>query len=278
MNSLQKKELNLLRCFIEVCEKLNLNYFLVCGSALGAMRHGGFIPWDDDMDVGMYREDYNKFMELAPALLPEGIFLQNYKTDPAFPSVFAKLRDSNTTYIEKSAKELNINHGIYIDIFPLDGCPSGSIEQKKLAFFKKYYLFLLGCSFTLPETIKGKVMFSTLRLFGVHKRRTKILTKYEALISKCSVNESDIICNHGTWYGKRDYISKHFYGKGSDAYYEGVKVRVPEKCIDYLVALYGAWQVPPPPEKQKGHHYYEICDTEKPFTYYINNGLKVENK
>ena len=79
MNDLQKVEFELLKVFIETCEKLNLNYFLVCGSALGAVRHGGFIPWDDDMDVGMYREDYNKFMELAPALLPEGLFLQNYR-------------------------------------------------------------------------------------------------------------------------------------------------------------------------------------------------------
>ena len=62
MNDLQKVEFELLKVFIDICEKLNLNYFLVCGSALGAVRHGGFIPWDDDMDVGMYREDYNKFM------------------------------------------------------------------------------------------------------------------------------------------------------------------------------------------------------------------------
>ena len=92
MNELQKVEFDLFTCFAQTCEKLNLKYFLVCGSALGAARHGGFIPWDDDMDVGMYREDYNKFMELAPAILPDGIFLQNYKTDPAYPHIFAKLR------------------------------------------------------------------------------------------------------------------------------------------------------------------------------------------
>ena len=129
MNELQKVELDILQHFIEACEKLNVQYFLVCGSALGAKRHGGFIPWDDDMDVGMYREDYNKFMEQAPAILPEGYFLQNYKTDPAYSNVFAKLRNSNTTYIEKTAAELKINHGIYIDIFPLDGYPEDTEER-----------------------------------------------------------------------------------------------------------------------------------------------------
>ncbi len=268
MNELQKIEFDLLRCFVETCEKLELNYFLVCGSALGAARHEGFIPWDDDMDVGMYREDYNKFMELAPALLPEGIFLQNYKTDPSFAQVFAKLRNSNTTYIEKSAKNLHINHGIYIDIFPLDGYPSDSAEQKKLAFFKKKYTLQLACAFELPKTIKGRAAALVLRMFGYHKRTAKTAAKYEAVISKYHVKNTKLICNHGTWYGSRDYIAAEYYGKGSDAMYEGMKVRVPEKCDEYLTALYGDWRTPPPPEKQKGHHYYEICDTEKPYTFY----------
>ena len=147
MNDLQKVEFDLFTCFAETCEKLNLPYFLVCGSALGAARHGGFIPWDDDLDVGMYRDDYNKFMELAPALLPKGIFLQNYNTDPKFPHMFANLRNSNTTYIEKRLAPLNINHGVYIDIFPLDGYPSNRFEQKKFEFMKRHYKRLLSMIF-----------------------------------------------------------------------------------------------------------------------------------
>lgn len=77
-----------------------------------------------------------------------------------------------------------------------------------------------------------------------------------------------MVCNHGTWYGDRHYISAEFYGDGSDAMYEGIKVRVPEKCDEYLTALYGDWRNPPPLEKQKGHHYYEIIDTERPYTEY----------
>ena len=272
MNELQKVELDLFRCFVETCEKLELPYFLVCGSALGAARHGGFIPWDDDMDVGMYREDYNKFMELAPAILPEGIFLQNYKTDPAFPATFAKLRNSNTTYIEKSMSKLKINHGIYLDIFPLDGYPSDRLEQKKLVFLRKLYARQLSCAFKLPSTWKGKLSVSVFRLFGYHKRTVKTAEKCEALISKYQVKESALVCNHGTWYGKRDFISAAFYGKGTEIEFEGVKARVPEKYDDYLSSLYGDWRTPPPPEKQKGHHYYEICDTERPFTYYTEQG------
>lgn len=268
MNELQKVEFDLFTCFAQTCEKLNLKYFLVCGSALGAARHGGFIPWDDDMDVGMYREDYNKFMELAPAILPEGIFLQNYKTDPCYPHVFAKLRNSNTTYVEKSAVNLNINHGVYIDIFPLDGYPEKPSEQRKLTFFKKIYVRKLNCAFTLPSTFKGKLTTLIFRLFGCHKRTSKIAAKYEAFISKYPIKESKLICNHGTWYGSRDFIPADSYGEGTYISYEGFNACVPENYDKYLTHLYGDWRTPPPPEKQQGHHYYEICDTEKPFIFY----------
>ncbi len=274
MNDLQKIELELFKVFKEICEKLNLNYFLVCGSVLGAARHGGFIPWDDDMDVGMYREDYNKFMECAPALLPEGIFLQNYKPDPKFPMVFAKLRNSNTTYTEKSMSHLDINHGIYLDIFPLDGAPEDLAERKKLSKKKSLYVRKMTCVCKLPGTLKGKLSVSMFRLLGYRKRTAKIAEKYEAFISKYPVKDSKIICNHGTWYGQRDFISAEFYGKGTDIIYEGISARVPEKYDEYLTALYGDWRTPPPQEKQKGHHYYDICDTEKPYTYYTKQEAK----
>lgn len=272
MNELQKVELDLFRCFAETCEKLNLNYFLLCGSALGAARHGGVIPWDDDFDVGMYREDYNKYMELAPALLPEGIFLQNYKTDPAFPYVFAKLRNSNTTFIQTVLSNLNINHGIYIDIFPLDGYPTNLEEQKALARMKKHYRRQLTCALHMPPDIsfKGKVSVALFRMLGCHKRTNKILAKYEALISKYPVKDSTIICNHGTWYGERDYILKEYYGEGSNAVYEGLQIRVPQNLDAYLTSLYGDWRTLPPHEKRKPSHDFDVCDTEKAYTDYIS--------
>ena len=271
MNELQKIEMDLFKCFSEICEKLNLNYFLVCGSALGAARHGGVIPWDDDFDVGMYREDYNIFMEFAPELLPKGIFLQNYKTDPAFPYVFSKLRNSNTTFIQSLLSNLNINHGIYIDIFPLDGYPKKLFEQKKLFFMKKHYLRQLNSAFNMPSTLtlREKATVSFFRILGCHKRTAKILAKYERLISKYPVKDSNVICNHGTWYGDKDYICKEYYGNGTEMKYEGIKVKVPEKCDEYLTCLYGDWRTPPPPEKQKGSHSCEICDTKKGYIEYL---------
>ena len=268
MNDLQQIELDLFRSFTDTCGKLNLKYFLVCGSVLGATRHGGFIPWDDDMDVGMFRDDYNKFMEFAPGILPEGIFLQNYKTDPEYPYIFAKLRNSNTTYIEKLLSNFNINHGIYIDIFPLDGYPEDPSEQKKLAALKRNYRRKLFCGFKMPRNFKAAVLAFVLRMFGYHKRTAHTLEKYEALISKYPVSGSNRVCSHGTWYGERDYIPREYYGNGTEGLFEDLKVRVPEKCDEYLTYLYGDWRTPPVAEKQKGTHQHEICDTEKPYTNY----------
>ena len=102
MNALQKRELELFQAFLQVCRQLKLPYFLVCGSALGAVKYQGFIPWDDDMDIAMLRPDYEVFLAQAPALLPGHIFLQNYKTDPAFPAIYSKLRLSGTLFLEAS--------------------------------------------------------------------------------------------------------------------------------------------------------------------------------
>lgn len=123
MTPIQKKVLQILQSFMQICDQLQLKYFLVCGSALGAVKYGGFVPWDDDVDVALFRNDYERFCKEAPALLPEQLFLQNFQSDPAFPAIYSKLRNSETTCIEESIAALPINHGISIDIFPLDGYP-----------------------------------------------------------------------------------------------------------------------------------------------------------
>ena len=94
MNELQKIEFDMLKEVVRVCSELKLTYYLVCGSALGSIKYRGFIPWDDDMDIALPRRDYEIFIKEAQALLPENLFLQNYHTEPSFPQIFSKLRNS----------------------------------------------------------------------------------------------------------------------------------------------------------------------------------------
>lgn len=264
MNALQEKEFELLTLFTQVCDKLELRYYLVCGSALGAVKYKGFIPWDDDVDVGLMREDYKIFLEKAPSLLPDHIFLQNYRTDPAFPAIFSKLRNSNTAYIERSASRLPINQGIGIDIFPLDGYPEDEKEQVHLERYKEIYRRLLSTAY-LPNR-KWKWLFIVpFRFLGIHKRTATIAHKYEMMVSKYPVAGSKMIANHGNWQGKLEYASAEQYGNGTWGEFEGLKVRIPEQYDTYLRQKYGDYHLDPPPEEQVGHHYYISYDCNRSY-------------
>ena len=274
MTDLQSKELELLKLFTEICDKLNLRYYLVCGSALGAVKYGGFIPWDDDIDVGLIRPDYERFLREAGEYLPDWAFLQNYKTDKAFPHIFTKLRDSRTTQIEEGLEHLPINHGMYIDILPLDGYPDSEKERKVLRYRKKFLSWKQVCALGDAKETKVKIRNKIFRLFGYHKKTDKTIAKIEKLISKYDVETSQIWCNHGNWQGEREYATREQYGEGAVMTFEGLRVIVPENYDAYLTQKYGDWRNDPPLDKQCSHHRYVVCDANKPYTDYIEKGKK----
>lgn len=270
MTELQEKELELLKAFIDICEQLKLKYYLVCGSALGAAKYNGFIPWDDDIDVALPRDDYEKFLVEAPKYLTKNLFLQNYRTDPFFPHVFSKLRDSNTTFIENNMSHINMNHGVSIDVFPIDGYPKKKSEKLILRYKKKFLSWQFYCALG-DETQPFKVRFRNkiFRIFGFHKRTFKPLARLDNLISKYNTCDSEIWCNHGNWQGELEYAPKCQYGNGVMAKFEGIDVRIPENYDAYLTQKYGDWRAELPKKDQKSHHNYFIIDLDKPYTEYI---------
>lgn len=275
MTELQKKELELLKYFIDVCEYLKVKYYLVCGSALGTVKYKGFIPWDDDIDVALPRNDYEIFVREAQKYLPQNIFVQTYKTESNFPQIYCKLRDSDTTYIENSARKLSINHGIFIDVFPLDGYPKKEIEQKKLEFKKRIYQNLLWSCYEIERKGLSNVLCKIYRVLGISKNIDKVVAKYEKLISSYSIENSTYICNHGNWQGTKEYADYRQYGEGTWGKFESLQVRIPEKYDEYLVQKYGDWKIDLPVEEQVGHHTYYILDIENPYSKYKNcEGLK----
>lgn len=268
MNDLQRTEFEILQEVIEICEKLDIRCFLLCGSALGAAKYQGFIPWDDDVDLGMYREDYVRFLREAPQYLPAHLFLQTHRTDPAYPQIFAKVRNSNTTYIEKSVSGVNMHHGIGVDIFPLDGYPAEKIQQDRLERKKKIYTRLLSCVYS-GGNWKVRALRVCLRMLGVHRRTGQILDRYEQMIASYPVEASGIVCNHGNWQGKLEYFTTKQFGDGAWSRFEGIRVRIPEDYDAYLTQKYGAWREDLPPEQQVGHHYYAVCDPTVSYRCYI---------
>lgn len=271
MTDLQKVEKEMLCAVIRICEQLNLTYYLVCGSALGAMYYQGFIPWDDDLDVALPRPDYQRFCEQAPALLPDHYFLQTYQTDPAFPAMYGKIRDSRTTFIETAAAHLPIHHGIYLDVFPLDGYPTDKRRIKKLERRKKWLKLQLASAYpsTPAQKITTRGLLWLFRRLGVPGRTDRVARRLEKLVSRWDVATSPIWCNHGNWQGRLEYAPREQYGQGREATFEGLTVRVPALAEEYLTQKYGNWQRDLPVEQQVSHHTYLVCDTEKPYIEYV---------
>ena len=131
LNRIKDVEKQILCKYIEICEKYHLRYFVAFGTLLGTVRHKGFIPWDDDIDVGMPREDYERFLQIAQKECGEEYFLQTVDTDPEYHLYFAKLRMNRTRFVENSLQKSGSITGFYIDIFPYDEISDDEAEMEK---------------------------------------------------------------------------------------------------------------------------------------------------
>ena len=271
---LKNIELEMLKKFVEICERLNLRYYLIGGSLLGAIRHRGFIPWDDDIDVGMPRKDYEKFIKEAQNYLPEYYFVQNRKTDPELLNNYTKIRDSRTTFIETRVKHRKINHGVFIDVFPIDFYPDTKIKQICFDLKKILQKYRLRGAFIIPEESKHAAhaeffarAFSLL-LRIIYPTTTSVLNAQDKLYKK--EKHSTLIANLcGSW-GKREILQASWMNETCDVEFEGMKLKAPKEYDKYLKQVYGNYMKLPPLEKRVGHHHNEIIDLDKPYTMYMN--------
>ena len=259
-------ERDMLAEFVRICDKHGIKYFVQGGTLLGTVRHGGFIPWDDDIDVSLPREDYEKFLTIAEKELPDYYFLQTKDTDPEYPNNFAKIRDSRTTFIESSAKNLKINHGAYIDIFPLDNYPSGKkakvYELKKRLLTQRIYkaFYMPHMSFIAKIiTMITVILFPSLK--GAVEKREKLFK---------SVAPTDrVVNNSGAWLDK-EIIPREWVQGTIQMEFEGIKVNVSDKYDEWLTYVYGDYMSLPPENERVGHHYVDYFDMNKSYTEYIN--------
>jgi len=265
---LKSIQLELLKILIMICNQEGIRYFAIGGTALGAVRHKGFIPWDDDIDIGMPRKDYEKFISIAQEKLPSYLFLQSFKTEKAYLNGFSKIRDSRTTFLETAAKELNINHGVYLDIFPLDGHPKSIPEKMYFYLKKKCYDARISLEYYDENervSIKSNIK-TALRLLYPDCR--KVIAKRDAMYKRFDFDKSEYVANfYGAW-GKKEVMPKLYFGEGTAVEFEGFEVVIPENYDQYLKNVYGDYMTLPPVEKRVSHHYCEIIDLETPYTEY----------
>ncbi len=276
MNKTQECELNLLKDFIRVCNEHHLTYYLVGGTALGAVRHQGFIPWDDDIDVGMPRKDFDELLKYKDEFKP-GYFLQHYSTDPHYVYNFMKLRDSNTTFIENIFVNHRINHGVWIDIFPLDGFFYEETEYKKgkkqvQHFWNQTYLMYLPA---LTRKFQKETWFKDfwLNVVGIlfkplnfHHYRNKRLDKY---LRKVDYDKAVIVGNHAGFNKKKEAMPKEVYGEGTPLQFEDITAMVPSQYDKYLTLLFNDYMTLPPESERTGHHHNKGLSLEMDYVSYM---------
>lgn len=241
----------------ELCERHGLKYFLDAGTLIGAVRHKGFIPWDDDVDIGMLRDDFNKFLEIAKKELPEHLFLQTFETDEYYDvyPVPCKIRYNNTMFLEEGAKEnYKMHNGVYIDIFPYDSLPKYNVVYKVQRALSYNILKSFKRLRDIPEKLsfKNKITFSFYKLLVKmfpNKRRLKF---FNFLIKWNSRNSKYM------GYGVDTYWSEYVYEK-SDYFqlvkleFEGQYFYAPKNYHTILTQLYGDYMIMPKEEDRAWH-------------------------
>ena len=277
MNALQEKQLNILKWFIKVCDKHNLQYFLVGGTALGAIRHKGFIPWDDDIDVGMPRKDYDKFVELQHEFEGTPYFIQTFKSDPCYIYNYGKLRDSSTTFIENTFKQHRINHGVWIDIFPIDGFSKVIKPREKFARKVNHIWWQVYMSYlpALRRKVHARTFFKDILLnivaglmyvFDIAHYRNKHVERY---VRKIPLEESVMAGNYFGFNMKREAMDSNLFKEYIKVPFEDVEAYVVKDYDTYLRNLYGDYMKLPPVDKQVGHHYNSGLSLEQGYEDYL---------
>lgn len=252
---IQRCELDMLKHFIKVCDRYHLRYYLAGGTLLGAIRHKGFIPWDDDIDVLMPRSDYDKLQKLAPEINTERFFLaSNELGNLNYP--FSKLFDKETL-IQKTYDKDEYEQHLWIDIFPLDGLPSD--KQKITKIYKKSLYYRKQLNIQRSQDGEAKSRFKKI-LKPIIKRVllscvgiTRAVEKIDCLAKEQDFEKCEKIGGIVWGYGPQECMTKAEYLPVVKVQFEDLEVNAPGCWKKYLTALYGDYMQLPPPEKRVTH-------------------------
>lgn len=265
----QQVMLRILKIVDYISKKHNIEYWLDSGTLLGAVRHGGFIPWDDDIDIGMTREDYDRFIKIANEELPEDLCFKCYETEENPKHTWGNVIDKKSKIIEKGAED-HVS-GLYIDIFPFDSYSSNFFKRNFYEKLHKHLFiksFLVNAPFKKPFFKGSNLIKNIVRFLGrltiifsilSHKRIYKLSLKTrEQRINSMKANEKT---NYG--YGT-DVLNWDKVYKAEDIFplkkmrFEDGEFFVPNNCHNFLVNLYGNSYMTPPPEYNRYTHFNEV--------------------
>lgn len=249
LNKLHKEIVFILEEVVRICENHKLKYYLIGGTLLGAVRHKGFIPWDDDLDIAMPREDFEKFTEIYYRELRKPYSLSWFSTEKNYNHIFAKVYNYRTSFIERTSKSTISSRGIFIDIFPIDisrGYSCNVIIRKKIVnqlnrlISQKYY----------ENEFKG------MKKIFLHYIKASTLNDIAIKIIKSFTKDGRYYSNYGSQYSiKRQTHLINNFGEGTMLPFEGKKYRCPTKYTTVLTSIYGPDYMQLPPLNKRRTHY-----------------------
>lgn len=263
LRKVQLTQLEIAKEIKRVCEENDIRFFINDGTFLGAVRHGGFIPWDDDMDLGMMRKDYEKFCRIAPEKLKPEYCLQTWYTEPNYGLPFGKVMKKNTVYLESKKTRRLAENGFYVDIFPFDFVPESKEQREKLArnLLQIYRVRLMKCGYK-PWMENDKIVWKK-RLGYLYYQGKALFTgkresakAYDTLAA--AVRESSTVCEQSAM-AEPFCFERAWCEELAEYSFEGVSFPGPKDYDKFLTAMYGDYmQLPPEEERENRHQIVEI--------------------
>ena len=272
LNDTQKYILHVLREVTRVLEEMNIPYFMQGGTMLGAIRHKGFIPWDDDVDLGIPRADYDRLLAEVSARLPENLELRTYDDATDHHYYFARIVDTRYQIRRMGSIEERLEN-IWVDLFPLDGMPNGLISRQwhKMRLLMTRLKFHLSCFEKVNIKRPGRplieriiIRIAMITRVGKWWNTRKQLDKMDRLLKKYAPEKSEYLVNFTgqTSFKFNEMFKKEVYGQGKEYPFEDMILVGPEQYDAYLKSLYGDYMTPPK-EADRNAHAAELVPIEE---------------
>lgn len=256
LSKIQNIEIDVLKEVDAICRKHDIPYSLGYGTLIGCIRHKGFIPWDDDIDICVFRKDMEKFKKACQEELSDKYFYQSHDTDKEYCYLWDKIRVNDTLFKETFLGKYNMHHGMFIDVFPID-----NISDSKFQYMRQYYAFRFYKTGLMVKYVDHKARSGKKRIFAeilriayapfsrefLYKQSVKHMTKYSDKKTKRSIN----------FAGARHintFFPRRYYEQLMEKEFAGNQFFVPKKYHQMLTKFYGNYMEFPPVEDRKTVH------------------------